>query len=64
MERLGFFSEKLKASMAKFNLSEKSTAAKLGCTYEHVRKMVKGLPAVPRTVSEALFDVRMASQDD
>lgn len=42
MERLGFFSEKLKDSMARFNMSEKSTAARLGCSYEHVRKMVRG----------------------
>jgi transcriptional regulator with XRE-family HTH domain len=42
MERLGFFSEKLKDSMVRFNLSQQSTAARLGCSYEHVRKMVRG----------------------
>ena len=42
LERLGFFSEKLKDSMVRFNLSQQSTAARLGCSYEHVRKMVRG----------------------
>ena len=42
MERLGFFSEKLKDGIDRFNLSQKSTAARLGCSYEHVRKMVRG----------------------
>ncbi len=42
MERLGFFSEKLTDSLAKSGLSQKMTAVRLGCSYEYVRKMIRG----------------------
>jgi ParB-like chromosome segregation protein Spo0J len=47
MERLGFFAEKLMDGMAKFGWSQKTTAVRLGCSYEYVRKMIRGesLPA-------------------
>jgi transcriptional regulator with XRE-family HTH domain len=47
MERLGFFSEKLMDGMAQSGWSQKTTAVRLGCSYEYVRKMVRGdsLPA-------------------
>jgi hypothetical protein len=47
VEGLGFFSEKLMDGMAKSRLSQKMTAVRLGCSYEYVRKMVRGesLPA-------------------
>src|SRR6266481_3838433 len=41
MEQLGFFSEKLKDSMAKLELSPKAAAVTLGCSYEFVRKMIR-----------------------
>lgn len=47
MEKLGFFSERLLDSMSKSRLSQKTTAVRLGCSYEYVRKMIRGesLPA-------------------
>jgi hypothetical protein len=47
MERLGFFSEKLMDGMAKSGSPQKTTAVRPGCSYEYVRKMIRGesLPA-------------------
>jgi hypothetical protein len=42
MEKLGFFSEKLMDAMAKSGWSQKMTAVRLGCSYEYVRKMIRG----------------------
>jgi hypothetical protein len=55
MERLGFFSEKLMNGMAKSGWSQKTTAVRPGCSYEYVRKMIRGesLPA-PTLLKKAL----------
>jgi len=42
MDKLGFFCEKLMDGMAKSGLSQKMTAVRLGCSYEYVRKMIRG----------------------
>lgn len=42
MEKLGFFSEHLAHSMARKGMTGNALATRLGCCYEHVRKMTKG----------------------
>jgi len=49
MEDFGFFSEQLAISMATKRITAKALAPKVGCSYEHVRRMQlgKGLPSLP-----------------
>ena len=48
MEDYGFFSEQLAISMAKERITSKALAAKAGCSYEHIRRMLlgRGLPSL------------------
>jgi len=49
MEQFGFFSEQLAISMAQEGITSKALAARVGCSYEHVRRMLlgTGLPSLP-----------------
>ena len=49
MEKFGFFSEQLAHNMALQRMTAKALATRLGCSYEHVRKMAIGesLPSPP-----------------
>lgn len=49
MKKLGFFSEALAEGMVRQGLTEKRLALRVGCSYEHIRKMLKSeaLPSLP-----------------
>lgn len=42
MEKIGFFSEQLADGMARQRVTAKALADTLGCSYEHIRKLLVG----------------------